>query len=201
MCTGLTWPLVFVNNHTAVWGSWYDKLSGSWGYACCHSTVHLSYCAGDAGKEAIQASSAQHLLTSTSTFQESDAKASDSGGRSEKVEQNYSKKRVGEGDVKLDQDRLTQAIQEERKRKSGGRDEDERFTKKQKSGFEVGTHDVTEEELGMFCLTYKVYGLSRSFHRGIPNDPSDARGPHGKLRRCRSLALAFLILLLYSMYK
>lgn len=180
---------MFVNNHTAVWGSWYDRSSGSWGYACCHSTVHLSYCAGEAGKEAIQASSAQHLLVSSSTFQESDA---NSGEQSEKVEQNYSKKRVGEGDVKFDQARLTQAIQEEKKRKAGGRDEDERFTKKPKSGFEIGTHDVTEEQLGTFFPTYNVYGLSRSFRRGLPNESSDAGGSYGKLRRCRSLILISL---------
>jgi len=187
---GLMWYLVFVNNHTAVWGSWYDRSSGSWGYACCHSTVHLSYCAGDAGKEAIQASSAQHLLISSSTFQETGA---NSGEQSEKVEQNYSKKRVGDGDIKIDQARLTQAIQEEKKRKAGGREEDERFTKKPKSGFEIGTHDVTEEQLGTFCPTYKVYGFSRLFRRGLPNESSDARGSYGKLRRCRSLISILLV--------
>lgn len=116
--------------------------------------MHLSYCAGDAGKEALQASSAQHLLSTSSTLHESDA---DSGERAEKVEQNYSKKRVGEGDVTLDQDRLMQALLEEKKRKARGHDEDERFTKKQKSGLEVGTHDVTEEQLGTFCPLYTVY--------------------------------------------
>lgn len=36
------------NNHTAVWGSWWA--AGVWGYACCHSSVHNSYCTGEAGK-------------------------------------------------------------------------------------------------------------------------------------------------------
>ena len=65
------------------------------------------------------------------------------------MEQNYSKIRIGEGDVKFDQDRLQQAIQEEKKRKANAQNEDERITKKQKGGFEVGSHDVTEEELGV----------------------------------------------------
>ena len=35
---------VLINNHTAVWGSWWRE--GTWGYACCHSTVKNSYCTG-----------------------------------------------------------------------------------------------------------------------------------------------------------
>ena len=41
---------VMINNHTAVWGSWWDDFK--WGYACCHSTVKNSYCSGDEGKKA-----------------------------------------------------------------------------------------------------------------------------------------------------
>ncbi|KAK0545856.1 mRNA splicing protein [Tilletia horrida] len=40
---------VYENNHTAVWGSWYDIGSAEWGYGCCHSTVPNSYCTGEAG--------------------------------------------------------------------------------------------------------------------------------------------------------
>ena len=44
---------VYINNHTAVWGSfWRD---GAWGYACCRSTVKQSYCVGHAGIAAEQA--------------------------------------------------------------------------------------------------------------------------------------------------
>lgn len=165
--------LVYVNNHTAVWGSWYDVSSGSWGFACCHSTVHLSYCAGDAGKDAIHTSSAQHLLASSSSQLQ---KSTDSEERHERVEQNYSKKRVGEGDVNLDKERLAQAIQEEKKRKERGGEEGERFAKKQKSGLEIGSHDVTEEQLGVynFCLFFiylegslgvvEAYRMTRRMH-------------------------------------
>ncbi len=38
---------VLVNNHTAVWGSWWRD--GTWGYACCHSCVKNSYCTGKVG--------------------------------------------------------------------------------------------------------------------------------------------------------
>ncbi|EFJ41682.1 hypothetical protein VOLCADRAFT_41650, partial [Volvox carteri f. nagariensis] len=35
---------VLINNHTCVWGSWWRD--GTWGYACCHSSVKNSYCTG-----------------------------------------------------------------------------------------------------------------------------------------------------------
>ena len=41
---------VFVNDHTSVWGSWYNKSLG-WGYDCCHSNEKTSYCVGIKGKE------------------------------------------------------------------------------------------------------------------------------------------------------
>lgn len=40
------------NNHTSVWGSWYDIERAVWGYACCHNTMLRSYCTGQAGIEA-----------------------------------------------------------------------------------------------------------------------------------------------------
>ncbi|CAD6890533.1 unnamed protein product [Tilletia controversa] len=40
---------VYENNHTAVWGSWYDLGSAEWGYGCCRSTIPNSYCTGQAG--------------------------------------------------------------------------------------------------------------------------------------------------------
>ena len=43
---------VFVNNHTSVWGSWWNNFQ--WGYACCHSTVKNSYCTGEEGKKAFE---------------------------------------------------------------------------------------------------------------------------------------------------
>lgn len=125
--------------------------------------IHVSYCSGLAGIEAAQASSAQNLLSSTSAStstsekpppsisdrREDPRREEESSG--EKIEQNFSKKRVGEGDVKLDKDRLAHALREEKKRKMRGEDEDERLGKKKKTtGPDGGSHDVTEEELGMF---------------------------------------------------
>mmetsp|Transcript_23818 Transcript_23818/g.21676 ORF Transcript_23818/g.21676 Transcript_23818/m.21676 type:complete len:630 (-) Transcript_23818:21-1910(-) len=37
---------IYINNHTSVWGSYYDIRSSSWGYKCCHSLIKMSYCVG-----------------------------------------------------------------------------------------------------------------------------------------------------------
>lgn len=134
---------VYVNNHTAVWGSWYDAASGTWGYACCHSSVHMSYCTGLAGIDASHASSAKALLnTASSDMPPPPVPPSDNAEeRKKKAEELYSKKRLGEGDLSLDKEKLAQAVNEERKRKAKG-DDDDRFGKKQKS------YEVSEEELG-----------------------------------------------------
>lgn len=45
---------VLINNHTAVWGSWWSDFK--WGYACCHSFLKNSYCTGETGKTAAKES-------------------------------------------------------------------------------------------------------------------------------------------------
>jgi len=64
-----------------------------------------------------------------------------------------SKKRLGEGDLSLDKDKLAQALSVERKRKTVGEDDDDdRWGgKRRKYGREGTNVDVTEEDLGM-CL-------------------------------------------------
>ncbi|GAA97630.1 uncharacterized protein L969DRAFT_94771 [Mixia osmundae IAM 14324] len=56
---------VHPGNHTSVWGSWFSRSAFTWGYACCHSTLKASYCAGQAGIEAEKQESAGLLLTGT----------------------------------------------------------------------------------------------------------------------------------------
>ncbi|KZT70991.1 hypothetical protein DAEQUDRAFT_744484 [Daedalea quercina L-15889] len=147
---------VFINNHTAVWGSWYDATSGEWGYACCHSTVHVSYCTGLAGIEATQASSAKNLLASTlandeQTPAESALRSTETAeDRKKKAEELFSKKRLGEGEIALDKSRLAKAIQEEKKRKTRGEDDDDRHGKRQKGG-QGSSHEVSQEDLGKFA--------------------------------------------------
>jgi pre-mRNA-processing factor SLU7 len=179
--------VVFINNHTAVWGSWYDSSSSTWGYACCHSVIHITYCSGFAGIEAAQASTAQSLLSSavapavpsSSNEVKNDIKEESTA----KVEQNYSKKRVGEGDVKLDEARLAQAINEEKKRKFKADNDGDDTGKKRKQG---GSHDVTEEELGKFQCSI-IHCSADVIFRGVSYEPSDDRRSHGELHRPRQL--------------
>jgi hypothetical protein len=99
--------------------------------------------------------------------------------RVERLDQNYSKKRIGEGEVKLDRDLLAQSVLEEKKRKSGGGDD--RSSKKQKNGSGTGSHEVTEEELGTFLLCPFCKPLTYRY-RGLPDEPTDDRRSHGQLR-------------------
>lgn len=48
---------VLVNNHTAVWGSYWAD--GAWGYACCRQTIKNSYCTGGVGGDAAADAAAQ----------------------------------------------------------------------------------------------------------------------------------------------
>ncbi|KAK6353396.1 mRNA splicing protein [Orbilia brochopaga] len=43
---------VYINNHTSVWGSWWQNFR--WGYACCHSFVKNSYCTGEEGIKGVE---------------------------------------------------------------------------------------------------------------------------------------------------
>jgi hypothetical protein len=150
-----------------------------------------------AGIEAAQASTAQSLLSSTiaptlpSSFNE--AKFDSKEELIDKVEQNYSKKRVGEGSVKLDEERLAHAISEEKKRKFRADGDDDNMGKKRKNVQQGGSHDVTEEELGEFLVSITDV-FADIISRGIPNEPSNDRRPHGELCRRREMkTLSFLI--------
>lgn len=194
---------VFINNHTAVWGSYYDVSAGQWGFACCHSLVHLSYCTGEAGIEASMASSAKNLLAggsssasastsaaapSSSLHQNTNGEPSSSQqtqtqtqpesseDRKRKAEALFSKRRLGEGEVKIDESRLADAIREERERKRkgkgldddldderGGRggkrmkgDRGDKGDKDTKGGKGKGGYEVTEEELEAYRMNRRM---------------------------------------------
>jgi pre-mRNA-processing factor SLU7 len=152
---------VYINNHTAVWGSYFDRDTALWGFACCHSLIAGSYCTGEAGKEATTSSSVTALLDSASERRRIDEEAvaeqhaeniasasgkdkdkADKGKRAERTEIPTYGKRPEEGDeVELDKDRLRKALAEEKKRKKMG--EDEAWAQSKKSKI-----DVSQEELG-----------------------------------------------------
>lgn len=95
----------FPGNHTSVWGSFYRN--GQWGFSCCHSHVRMSYCTGEAGKQANQASAvALDTLAERKAFENKPAEPVKS-----LLEQHRDKDSTGDKDKK--------------KRKKGDTDNDE----------------------------------------------------------------------------
>jgi len=62
---------VFLNNHTSVWGSYWEN--GQWGYACCRQSVKNSYCIGKTGIE-IQQERQQQTETAQEESQQPEKK-------------------------------------------------------------------------------------------------------------------------------
>lgn len=167
---------VFVNNHTAVWGSWYDRDNSRWGYACCHSLIAGSYCTGEAGKAATVASSAQALLSANDAAEEREKEpeqvkslvemhreklakeakegaepAKGKGKGKERERSQYARHGdEDEDDVALDKARLKAAVEAERKRKA--LDEEEAWEQSKKA-----KQDVTKEELEAYRLSRQAF--------------------------------------------
>lgn len=151
---------VYIHNHTAVWGSYYDLSTSQWGFACCHSILPGSYCTGEAGKSANVSSSASALLASSSERAQIEEAAEKerktlaerhledlASGQAKKGKERgrdlpeYGKRPEDGEELDLDEERLKRALKEEKKRKKMGEDEAWQQTKK-------GKTDVTQEELG-----------------------------------------------------
>ncbi|KAG8815361.1 mRNA splicing protein [Serendipita sp. 401] len=144
---------LYINNHTQVWGSWYNTSNRQWGYACCHSTTHASYCTGEAGIAAAEASSHAMMLKMEKARVEEQKKAEAAASASH-IQQEKAK-RLGEQDMQLDKERLAQALKEERKRKAD--EEDDRFGNDKKRKYNNNMDvDVTEEELEAYRITKRA---------------------------------------------
>jgi pre-mRNA-processing factor SLU7 len=179
----------------AVWGSWYSLATGQWGFACCHSTLHGSYCSGEAGIEAAEAASARKLLNPPKSLLDSHAESS-KGKEKPKGntadDPNPFKKQLGDTNVSLDREKLQQALSEEKKRKKGEMGDDAGDKRRKFNSGAGGNHDVTEEELGALydsdptCLTGLIH-----FNRGLPNAAIQLRRPNGELQGYGHLIVVF----------
>ncbi|WWC70747.1 pre-mRNA-splicing factor SLU7 [Kwoniella pini CBS 10737] len=161
---------VYINNHTAIWGSFYDLSTGQWGFACCHSVLSGSYCTGEAGKTANSSSSVQALLESAAKV-----KAIEEAGEKERkslkdehVENllklnGKNKEKDGpiygnrpddmlnqDKEIELNRDKLKKALAEEKKRKDLNENEAWEQNKKSKT-------DVSQEELEAYRLSRQGY--------------------------------------------
>lgn len=103
--------------------------------------------------------------------------------RKKKAEELFSKRRLGEGELNINEDKLAQALREEKKRKGRVEEDDDRHGKRKKGGAGTGSNiEVTEEELGALFSFVIPFGFNADWKfRGIPDEPADDRGSYGKL--------------------
>ena len=136
--------LVYIDNHT------YVSSITSRGYACRHSTVHISYCTtGQTGTEVTSGSRAklasskpvEMVTCPVQTVQESSEDAQEPWRAAKNV---FGEEPVGKAKVQIDEERLAQDLKEEKRRKA--RRSGDGRPGKQSRGFTSRTK--SEEQLG-----------------------------------------------------
>lgn len=148
---------VFINNHTAVWGSWWQD--GVWGYACCHSTIKNSYCTGKAGEKAAAETAEQMVKNLEAKAQraaeeaEKRAKSTLNNAHLEKGDSQWGTDAAAE-DQELDPEKVKAALKklEKQEREAAEAGDDER---KRKFNSLQGADDdsqMTPEEMEAYRL-------------------------------------------------
>lgn len=124
------------------------------------------------------------MLASTSTLRRptqssSDDRAEDVAEAVRADKDRYSKRRLGEGDISLDDGKLAEAISEERKRKARDEDGDDesRGNKRKYNSASGGYREVTEEELGthLICRVDRDFPLTHRLQRHIVGTVTSAQ--------------------------
>lgn len=148
---------VLINNHTAVWGSWWGD--GAWGYACCKSTAKNSYCTGKAGERAAAESAAQMVKNleakAARAAEEAEARAKSTLNNKhlEKGQAHWGDDAPAE-DEELDPDKVKAALQKleraEREAEQAGQDERKRKFNSLADG--GGDEAMTAEEMEAYRL-------------------------------------------------
>lgn len=134
----------FENNHTSIWGSWFDRSEMTWGYACCHSKVRKSYCTGEEGKMALEAAkivATERVMLPPSKADDEGSSKNDSGirKRSEMYGENLK--------PELDAKRLKKAMKKVAKEQREAETDD----KKRKYN-SMGNYEVDAEEMEAYKL-------------------------------------------------
>ncbi|KAG6602787.1 Pre-mRNA-splicing factor SLU7 [Phytophthora cinnamomi] len=139
------------NNHTSIWGSWFDRSEMAWGYACCHSKVRKSYCTGEDGKKALEeskiANAERAMLKPPEKLEpgQSDGSASaQAGGVISKRSEMYGENIAPD----LDEKKLKKAIKKAAKEKKKQAEVDD---KKRKYN-SMGNYEVNAEEMEAYKL-------------------------------------------------
>ncbi|KAL3659281.1 hypothetical protein V7S43_015859 [Phytophthora oleae] len=141
----------FENNHTRIWGSWFDRSEMAWGYACCYSKVRKSYCTGEDGKRAVEESKSANteraMLKVPEKLEPGQADSSASaqaGGVISKRSEMYGENITPE----LDEKKLKKAIKKAAKEKKQQAEQDD---KKRKYN-SMGNYEVKAEEMEAYKL-------------------------------------------------
>ena len=130
-------------NHSSVWGSYFDKDTFSWGYACCWQTTKLGYCTGEKGKEAKRMSLQMNLANARVP-----AKLDAGAPRSKVKSYDPSEKSrlYGEGAAKVELD--PKKLEAARKKAGEGNDD----SGKRKYNAATDDHSVTLEDMEVYRL-------------------------------------------------
>lgn len=138
---------VFINNHTSVWGSYYNRARRSWGYQCCHSLMKNSYCTGEKGKLANDSTNNQ----SVDSFQARKMLAAQAKEKENDLQDPKTLKTSVFGEGKQAGDRSAfdnNRIQEKIKQQHGEEEVSER-----KRGFNsMKSTEVTEEDMEIYRM-------------------------------------------------
>ncbi|GAA5837824.1 hypothetical protein JCM11251_004670 [Rhodosporidiobolus azoricus] len=141
---------VYPGNHSSVWGSWYSTTNGKWGYACCHSCVKASYCAGQASIEAaaLEETGNTALLSSSSNPFAKSKTSADEAARDE-----------GKSLVQLKKEREEE---ERRKRKAGEEGgKEEGGAEKRRKGEKEGEGERAKDSMGVTEAEMEAYRRNR----------------------------------------
>lgn len=136
---------VYLNNHTAVWGSYFNRRSMTWGFACCHSSTKNSYCTGATGREANNAAGAS--ASKTAPVERAMIQARPAEQRDTTAPTHHAADVYGENlEPELDQKKLQEALRKEKEflRKAA---EEENSTDRKRKYNSMTTSNVTQEEM------------------------------------------------------
>lgn len=154
---------VLNQNHTSVWGSYFDRRTGSWGYKCCHSVVKQAYCTGEEGRKANEQFLSQ-LATAKRAKEVEKEKGEEEGGDEEEEKKKESSKLKTDltqrhelygSDVvptDLDAEKLKEALKRQKafqKEKIETDDRKRKYNKMEK--------EVTKEDMEAYRLTKKHF--------------------------------------------
>ncbi|DBA02255.1 TPA: hypothetical protein N0F65_007665 [Lagenidium giganteum] len=138
---------VYESNHTSVWGSWFDRSEMGWGYACCHSKVRTSYCTGEEGKLALEASKSQmaerQMLSASTQVNESSSLSEKDGAGIRKRSEMYGENIAPD----LDEKKLKKALKKAAKEKKQGELDDRKRKYNSMDNSDVNAEDMEAYKL------------------------------------------------------